>query len=257
MQDERRRLLGRVLQAAEDERTRIAHDLHDGPVQQLAVLNYDVYRARKRLADVLGRSGSETLMGDLQGADEVLEGVEKGLGEETRVLRHLMSSLRPPVLDNRGLADALEEHVQRFEQEHAVAVDIHLGFDGRLAPEGVGFEAGDAARLLGEGHLVAEHPMVDSVVDQIDGRMIWIGDHWLADFASCNYLGFDLDPEIIAGVPPTWTPGESIRAELLGVADVLAFPTLTHIHNGVLSALAGQGPCWSTGGPTGPSTTRP
>ena len=41
VQDERRRLLGRVLQAAEDERTRIAHDLHDGPVQQLAVLNYD------------------------------------------------------------------------------------------------------------------------------------------------------------------------------------------------------------------------
>jgi signal transduction histidine kinase len=135
-------------------------------------------------------------MGDLQGADEVLEGVEKGLGEETRVLRHLMSALRPPVLDNRGLADALEEHVQRFEQEHAVAVDVHLGFDGRLAQEletilyritqeslnnvakharashvsvtvdrlddgtarlrvhddGVGFEAGDAARLLREGH---------------------------------------------------------------------------------------------------------
>lgn len=45
VQDERRRLLGRVLQAAEDERTRIAHDLHDGPVQQLAVLNYDIYRA--------------------------------------------------------------------------------------------------------------------------------------------------------------------------------------------------------------------
>ena len=99
------------------------------------MLNYDVYRARKRLADVLGRSGSEALMGDLQGADEVLEGVEKGLGEETRVLRHLMSALRPPVLDNRGLAEVLEEHAQRFEQEHAVAVDIGLGIEARLAPE--------------------------------------------------------------------------------------------------------------------------
>jgi hypothetical protein len=47
VQDERRRLLGRVLQAAEDEHTRIAHDLHDGPVQQLAVPNYDIYRARQ------------------------------------------------------------------------------------------------------------------------------------------------------------------------------------------------------------------
>jgi signal transduction histidine kinase len=62
VQDERRRLLGRVLQAAEDERTRIAHDLHEGPVQQLAVLNCDVYRARKRLADLLGRAGSEAVM---------------------------------------------------------------------------------------------------------------------------------------------------------------------------------------------------
>jgi len=56
VQDERRRLLGRVLQAAENERTRIAHDVHDGPVQQLAVLNYDVYRACKRIGDLLGRS---------------------------------------------------------------------------------------------------------------------------------------------------------------------------------------------------------
>jgi 8-amino-7-oxononanoate synthase len=108
--------------------------------------------------------------------------------------------------------------------------------------------------------LVAEHPMVDSVVDQVDGRMIRVGDHWLADFASCNYLGFDLDPEIIAGIHsyldawgthPSWSRGiaspalysrvEAAVAELLGVDDVLAFPTLTHIHNGVLPALAAQG----------------
>ena len=48
------------------------------------------------------------------------------------------------------------------------------------------------------------HPMLDAVIDEVDGRMIRIGDHWLADFASCNYLGFDLDRDIIdvgAGVP--------------------------------------------------------
>ena len=31
--------------------------------------------------------------------------------------------------------------------------------------------------------------------------MIRIGDHWLADFASCNYLGLDLDREIIDAIP--------------------------------------------------------
>ena len=74
-------------------------------------------------------------MGELQGADEVLEGVEKGLGEETRVLRHLMSALRPPVLDNRGFADALSEHAQRFEQENGTTVDIEIGLAHRLSPE--------------------------------------------------------------------------------------------------------------------------
>jgi hypothetical protein len=78
LQDERRRLLGRVLQAAEDERTRIAHDLHDGPVQQLAVLNYDVYRARKRIGELLGRVAGDALMQELQGTDEVLEGSRRG-----------------------------------------------------------------------------------------------------------------------------------------------------------------------------------
>ncbi|MGH2815687.1 MAG: sensor histidine kinase, partial [Actinomycetota bacterium] len=135
VQDERRRLLGRVLQAAEDERTRIAHDLHDGPVQQLAVLNYDVYRARKRLTDLAGQIGGDGLLDDLQRTDEVLEGVEKGLGQETRVLRHLMSALRPPVLDNRGFSEALDEHAMRFEQETGIAVDVGLGLEVRLPPE--------------------------------------------------------------------------------------------------------------------------
>src|SRR5690349_10885180 len=45
------------------------------------------------------------------------------------------------------------------------------------------------------------HPMVDAVIDEVDGRLIRIGNRWLIDFASCNYLGFDLDPEIIQAVP--------------------------------------------------------
>ena len=110
--------------------------------------------------------------------------------------------------------------------------------------------------------LIAGHPLVDAVVDQIDGRMIRVGDHWLADFASCNYLGLDLDLdlEIIAGIPdslerwgthPSWARGiaspalysrvEAVVRELLGAEDVLAFPTLTHIHNGVLPALTREG----------------
>jgi 8-amino-7-oxononanoate synthase len=62
--------------------------------------------------------------------------------------------------------------------------------------------------------------MMDAVIDEIDGRMIRIGEHWLADFASCNYLGFDLDREIIDAVPayldasgwPRWSAPASSAA---------------------------------------------
>ena len=49
--------------------------------------------------------------------------------------------------------------------------------------------------------LQTSHPMMDAVIDEQRGRRIRIGGQWLTDWASCNYLGFDLAPEIIAGVP--------------------------------------------------------
>jgi 8-amino-7-oxononanoate synthase len=102
--------------------------------------------------------------------------------------------------------------------------------------------------------------MVDAVVDEIDGRMIRVGDHWLADFASCNYLGFDLEPDIIAVIPPaleawgthpSWSRmlGSPLLYEqieerltaLLGCEDSLLLPTITHIHASVVPVLAGSG----------------
>src|SRR4029079_17936741 len=68
----------------------------------------------------------------------------------------------------------------------------------------------DPCRDLAE--LSCSNPMTDAVVDEIDGRMIRIGDAWLADFASCNYLGFDLDREIIAASRSTSSAGGRTRA---------------------------------------------
>ncbi len=102
--------------------------------------------------------------------------------------------------------------------------------------------------------------MTDAVIDEIDGRMIRIGDAWLADFASCNYLGFDLEREIIDAVPeylerwgthPSWSrllgspvlyeQIEERLTELLGAEDTLVLPTITLIHMSVIPVLAGSG----------------
>src|SRR5919199_801002 len=105
--------------------------------------------------------------------------------------------------------------------------------------------------------LKASHPMLDAVIERIDGRRISVGGHWLTDFASCNYLGLDLDPEILQAVPeylarwgthPSWSRllgsprlYEEIEAELtalLGADDTLLLPTITHIHMSVIPVLA-------------------
>jgi 8-amino-7-oxononanoate synthase len=108
--------------------------------------------------------------------------------------------------------------------------------------------------------LQATNPMLDAVIDQVDGRRIRIGESWLHDFASCNYLGLDLDRDVIEGIPayldrwgthPSWSRMlgspvlyEQIEAELrelLGVEDVLLLPTLTLIHAAAIPVLADGG----------------
>ena len=58
----------------------------------------------------------------------------------------------------------------------------------------------DDPRLAMLSQLQRSNPMLDAVIDEVRGRRIRVGEHWLADFASCNYLGFDLDPEIAASI---------------------------------------------------------
>ena len=108
--------------------------------------------------------------------------------------------------------------------------------------------------------LERSHPMTDAVIEELDGRMIRVGDQWLADFASCNYLGFDLERQIIDAIPayleqwgthPSWsrllgspvlyTQIEERLAELLGAEDTLVLPTITLIHMSVIPVLAGSG----------------
>ncbi len=108
--------------------------------------------------------------------------------------------------------------------------------------------------------LRVSHPMMDAVIDEVFGRRIRIGDHWLCDFASCNYLGFDLHPAIIDsvegelrrwGTHPSWSrllgsprlyiDIEDHLTDLLQAADSLVLPTITLIHAAVIPILAGNG----------------
>jgi 8-amino-7-oxononanoate synthase len=102
--------------------------------------------------------------------------------------------------------------------------------------------------------------MFDAVVDDVRGREIRVGAEWLDDWASCNYLGLDQDPEVLAvvadtvgrwGTHPGWSRMlgspraypelEERLTELLGAGDTLLLPTISQIHLSVIPALTGSG----------------
>lgn len=118
------------------------------------------------------------------------------------------------------------------------------------------------ANMLGQRSIIHDvlqsSPMFDAKALEIRGRQIRFGDRWFSDFASCNYLGFDLETDIIEtvepalktwGIHPSWcrlvaspslyTQAEEALAALLKVEDTLILPTVTLIHIGVIPALVG------------------
>jgi 8-amino-7-oxononanoate synthase len=116
------------------------------------------------------------------------------------------------------------------------------------------------ARLHDIEDLRVHSRMYDATIDEVDGRRIRIGDDWLVDWASCNYLGFDVDEQIISAIEPQvrrWGthPGwsrmlgnprlypqiEERLAGLLGAEDTLLLPTISQIHLAVIPALARKG----------------
>ena len=94
--EERRSLLRRLLEAEEEGRRRVAIDIHDGPAQQLtgADMFLQTYRAKR------GR-------GDGEEAERLLDRGTHHLRLALEETRRIMSDLRPPLLDDFGLVDAL------------------------------------------------------------------------------------------------------------------------------------------------------
>jgi two-component system sensor histidine kinase UhpB len=115
-------LLDRVVSAAEEERTRIASDLHDGPIQRLSAILYRLHLARR---------GSR---GDGPGLDEHLRNVEAELECQIQDLRQLLYSLRPPVLDRLGLRAALEHHARSVGDPSRISIEVSAEVECRITP---------------------------------------------------------------------------------------------------------------------------
>lgn len=116
MERERERLLHMAVDSAEQERARLAADLHDGPIQMLTVIGYGM----ERLAQLHGN--------DVEAATMV-ERLDDQLRSQIKGLRELMTELRPPVLDQRGLANAVRDYAREFERRNGVTCHVASAVD--------------------------------------------------------------------------------------------------------------------------------
>ncbi|WP_119066667.1 GAF domain-containing sensor histidine kinase [Rubrobacter indicoceani] len=108
-------LISRLLNAQEEERRRVAYEVHDGLAQTVAAAHHHL----QAYARLRGPEGEET-HGALEGA---LRLVKRTVGEARRVIAHL----RPTTLDDFGLQTAL-----RMEVDELRAEGWSIGFAGRL-----------------------------------------------------------------------------------------------------------------------------
>jgi signal transduction histidine kinase len=70
---------------------------------------------------------------DLAGGQKLLDALEDDIRGEVAALRQVMVELRPPALDEWGLAAALTDYAKAFEQQTGIACVVQASLTGRLA----------------------------------------------------------------------------------------------------------------------------
>ncbi len=110
---QQRQLLGlRIIQAQEEERQRVARDIHDGPAQSMSnvVLKAEIC---ERLIDV-----------DMEKAKEELKQLKRIVRESLQDVRKIIYNLRPMSLDDLGLVPTLQRFLMTFQDESSISVSF-------------------------------------------------------------------------------------------------------------------------------------
>lgn len=116
-----RQAVARVIHAQEDERNRIARQIHDGPAQALTNI-------------VLRAEICERLLGaDLKRAGEELAQLKTLVTATLRDTRRFIFDVRPMILDDLGLFPTLRKYLETFEERSQFAVELAVsGQERRL-----------------------------------------------------------------------------------------------------------------------------
>lgn len=110
-QKQKRQLIKQLISAQEDERKRIAYDLHDGLIQQLVVA--------KMYTSMLKNSTEGTQLENVEHSEEALRyAIVEG--------RRIIEGLHPTILDDLGLVDALAELANQQAERYGWRLNLDL-----------------------------------------------------------------------------------------------------------------------------------
>jgi two-component system sensor histidine kinase DegS len=112
-----------IIKAQEEERKRVAREIHDGPAQLLANI---VMRAEYilKLMDV-----------DPQNVRKELVALQELVRQSLQDVRKIIFDLRPMVLDDLGLVPALNRYIEDYRKQHQINAEfIFFGKQERLSP---------------------------------------------------------------------------------------------------------------------------
>jgi signal transduction histidine kinase len=110
-----RRLLASTIHVQEEERTRIARDLHDGSNQLITGTLYEIQAAQESIANQRPQVALQKL--------EIAKGLLRTIEAENR---RIISGLRPSVLDAQGLVPALKWLANDFQKRYGVVCKMRV-----------------------------------------------------------------------------------------------------------------------------------
>jgi signal transduction histidine kinase len=116
-------LTGKMITIQEEERRRLAADIHDTLTQVLIGISYKI-----QLCKELTNRSPEMIPDQL---DTLLEKIDQAIDQS----RNLISSLRPDLIDTMGLVPALQRHVESFSRETGIQVRTRFPDDLALSSE--------------------------------------------------------------------------------------------------------------------------
>jgi PAS domain S-box-containing protein len=119
-----RQLLQRLEMIREEERSRIARELHDELGQALTVLKFDLAGLKEKL-----QSSRKTQ------AMETAHAMEGQISNLMNVVRRVSTELRPPILDHLGLGAAIEWQAREFAKHTGIACEVDSAIEPPLPSE--------------------------------------------------------------------------------------------------------------------------